>query len=271
MSKNKLVSLVILIMLFIPQIALAGSSNAETNIQTSQVEFSGARFAVHTDAVAGEKRLRLVAPTPSAVITSGLKGKVIVIDPGHGGTDSGTIGPDNTQEKTVTLAVALKVKKLLEQAGTKVYMTRVDDCDVYAPHDSAADELDARVMVGNKNKADAFIDIHANSFSDPKVGGTTTYYYQESAGSQLLAQNLQDSVIAANGLNDRSVQPADFYVLKRTMMPSSLIELAFLSNPDEEKLLNLPQFQQKLAEGIVNGLASFFIQAARLGVEVNDA
>ncbi|MBP2653606.1 MAG: amiC 1 [Firmicutes bacterium] len=206
-------------------------------------------------------------PTPPAVFnfTSGLKGKVIALDPGHGGSDVGAVGPDNIQEKTVTLAVALRVKDLLEQAGAKVYLTRNDDRDVYAPDDSATEELGARVAVGNENKVDVFVDIHANYFGNPKVSGTGTYYYLKSSYDKLLAQSIQDSLVSADGLNDRGIYAANFYVLKHTLMPAVLIELGFLSNPNEEKQLNTPQFQQKLAQGIVNGLDSFFNSAAQQG------
>ncbi|VBB07822.1 n-acetylmuramoyl-l-alanine amidase [Lucifera butyrica] len=197
--------------------------------------------------------------------TPGLRGKVIAIDPGHGGTDSGAIGPDGIMEKTVTLDVALKVKQLLEQAGATVYMSRVTDRDVYAPNDDAIPELAARAAVGNKNKADVFVDIHANSFVNPSVGGTATYYYPKTDYDKLLAQNIQDQVVAINGLTDRGVREANFYVLKHTLMPAFLIEMAFISNPNEEKLLTSPQFQQKMAQGIVNGLDAFFTQAAQLG------
>lgn len=197
--------------------------------------------------------------------TPGLKGKVIVIDPGHGGSDPGAVGPDNIQEKTITLAVALKVKELLEQAGATVVMTRTDDRDVYAPNDSAEDELGARAAVGNKNKADVFVDIHANYFANPQVRGTGTYYYPKSAYDKLLAQSIQNSVVNAGNLNDRGIFQANFYVLKHTLMPAMLIELGFISNPEEERLLDTPQFQQKLAQGIVNGLSNFFVQAAAPG------
>lgn len=207
------------------------------------------------------------APPPALNFTPGLKGKIIAIDPGHGGSDSGAIGPGKTEEKTVTLAVALQVKTLLEQAGAKVYMTRMDDRDVYAPNDSAVDELGARALIGNENKADIFLDIHANSFQNPKVGGTGTYYYQKSIYDKLLAQSLQEGAVNVDGLTNRGIYPANFYVLKHTLMPSSLIELAFISNPNEEIMLNSPPFQQKIAQGIVNGLENFFMQASKVGDE----
>jgi len=204
-------------------------------------------------------------PLPSFSFTAGLKGKVIAIDPGHGGTDVGAIGPDNIQEKTITLAVSLKVKALLEQAGAKVVMTRTDDRDVFAPNDGATEELGARVDVGNKNNADVFVDIHVNSFANPQVSGTGTYYYRKTIYDKLLAQSIQSGAVRAGGLNNRGIYPANFYVLKHTLMPSMLIELGFLSNQEEETLLNTPQLQQKLAQGIVSGLDNFFLQAAKIG------
>lgn len=205
------------------------------------------------------------ATTAKLKITSGLRGKVIALDPGHGGSDSGAIGPSRVQEKTVTLAVAQKVQALLERAGAKVLMTRSDDRDVFAPNDSAVDELRARVQVGTSNNADIFVSIHANSFTSPSVGGTATYYYPKTSYDRVLAQSLQDCIVRADGLDDRSINQANFYVIKRTTMPAALIEMAFISNPGEEKLLTTQQFQQKMAQGIVQGLERFFAQASKMG------
>lgn len=197
--------------------------------------------------------------------TPGLKGKVIVLDPGHGGSDPGAIGLDKTYEKTVTLAVAQRVAALLEKAGAKVVMTRRDDRDVFGAGATAVEELGARTKVANAIKADLFLSIHANAFGNRAVGGTSTHYYQKSRYDKLLAVNLQESLVAAAGLTDRGIQPANFYVVKRTLMPAALVEMAFISNPDEEKLLNTPKFQQQFAQGIVNGLDQFFSQAAVKG------
>ncbi|HEY3423595.1 MAG TPA: N-acetylmuramoyl-L-alanine amidase, partial [Negativicutes bacterium] len=195
----------------------------------------------------------ITKPEPKVMynFTAGLNNKVIAIDPGHGGSDPGAIGANNTQEKTITLAVAQKVKILLEKAGAKVLLTRQTDVDVYGPNASAADELQARAMVANNNKADVFLSIHINSFSNPAVGGTATYYYQKSSYSAMLAQNIQDNLVKTGGLQDRGISSARFYVLKRTEMPAVLAELAFISNPNEETMLNTPQFQQQMAQGIV--------------------
>ncbi|WP_425061328.1 N-acetylmuramoyl-L-alanine amidase family protein [Sporomusa carbonis] len=226
-------------------------------------------FTLRSDAQAN-KPFRVVvdinkpAPVFDFSFTPGLKNKVIAIDPGHGGSDPGAIGPSGYQEKTATLAVAQNVKNLLEKAGARVIMTRQDDRDVYGPNATAVDELKARTTVADSRKADVFISIHANSFTDRAVGGTATYYYQKTRYDAMLARALQTGLIEAGKLQDRRANPANFYVIKRTRMPAALVELAFISNPDEEKLLSSPEFQQKMSLGIVRGLERFFDQAAKL-------
>ncbi len=197
--------------------------------------------------------------------TPGLKGKTIVIDPGHGGSDPGAIGLSGLQEKAVNLAVSLRVKALLDKAGAKVLMTRQDDRDVFGPNASAVDELKARASVANFKKADIFVSIHANAATNRDADGTTTYYFQKTRYDSLLARNLQAGMVQAVGLKDKGFLTANFYVIKRTIMPAALVELAFLSNPAEEKLLANPQIQQKMAEGIVQGMERFFAQAAKGG------
>ena len=206
-------------------------------------------------------------PLPKAEyhFTPGLQNKVIVIDPGHGGSDTGAIGSNKTQEKTITLAVAQRVQALLEKAGAEVLMTRLTDKDVFAPNDSAVDELRARTLIANDNKADVFLSIHIDAFSNPTVGGTGTYYYPKSKYDVMLAQCIQNNLVVAGGLQNRGRRPARFYVLKHTEMPAILTELAFISNPNEEKIINSPQFQQQMAQGIVQGLDVFFALAAKKG------
>lgn len=202
-------------------------------------------------------------PQPDYTFTPGLQNKIIVIDPGHGGSDSGAVGPNQTQEKTITLAVAQKVQTLLEKAGAQVLMTRVDDTDVYGPNASAVNELRARTQVANDNNADLFVSIHINAFSNPTASGTATYYYPKSKYDGMLAQSIQNRLATAGGLQNRGKHPANFYVIKYTTMPAILTELAFISNPNEEEILNSPQFQQQMAQGIVQGLDDFFKKAAK--------
>lgn len=254
-------------------------SFVKKNASSSQIIVALPRMIEETDYkvftlpsdIANNKSFRIVIdinkPVPKASynFTAGLKDKVIVIDPGHGGSDSGAIGPGQTQEKTITLAIGQQVQNLLERAGAKVVMTRQTDVDVYGPNASGAEELGARTKIATNNKADVFVSIHIDAFSNPSVGGITTYYYQKSGYDAMLAQNIQDNLMSSGIMQDRGIKVAGFYVIKRSEMPAVLAELGFISNPEEEKLLNTPKFQQQMAQGIVQGLESFFAQAARRG------
>lgn len=201
---------------------------------------------------------------PEYKYSAGLKNKVIAIDPGHGGSDPGAIGSMGTQEKALTLAIALQTQAMLEQAGAQVIMTRVTDVDVSNPNASDREELQARVAVGNNRRADVFVSIHINASRNGEIGGTTTYFYGKSTYDSLLAQTLQANLVQTCGLTNIGTRTANFYVVKNAAMPAALIELAFISNPQEEKLLNTPQFQQKAAQGIVGGLGDFFSQTAKM-------
>ncbi|HWQ61412.1 MAG TPA: N-acetylmuramoyl-L-alanine amidase [Negativicutes bacterium] len=221
--------------------------------------------------VANKKPFRVVIdvnqplPPVNFTFTPGLKDKLIVLDPGHGGSDPGAVGLSGMTEKEVNLAVAMRVKDLLDKAGAKVVMTHQDDRDVFGPNASAVDELKARATIANFKKADIFVSIHSNAALNRDADGTTTYYFPKSRYDSLLARNLQNGMLQTAGLKDKGFLTANFYVIKRTVMPASLVELAFLSNPNEERLLANPQFQQKMAEGIVQGMDRFFAQAAQMG------
>lgn len=181
-------------------------------------------------------------------------GKKIVIDPGHGGTDPGAVGPTGKQEKDVTLKVGLKVRDLLQSYGFTVIMTRTGD---YRLDENPSTDLLKRAKVANDNNADLFVSIHSNSFSDPSANGTETFYYtSEPIGStaQKLASSIQGKLVSALGLANRRVEPNNLSVLRNTNMPAVLTELAFISNPKEEALLITNDFQDKAARAIVEGI-----------------
>lgn len=199
------------------------------------------------------------APTKSDYKTSGgLKGKVIVIDPGHGGSDPGAIGAAGTREKDITLAISKRVKEYLEDEGAKVYMTRTTDVDVYGPNASDRDELQARVDVGERNNADVFLSLHINSSVNKDIGGFSTYYYPKTNNDLRLAQNVQKKLADNFGVDDFGVRQANFYVVKRISMPAILVEMCFISNPKEEKLMAGSWFQKKTARLIVEGVEQYF-------------
>ena len=191
-----------------------------------------------------------------------LSGKKIVIDPGHGGNDAGAIGPTGVMEKNVTLKVSLELKRLLEAAGAQVIMTRETDTTVSAKGAKASDieELGARCDVANRIGADIFISIHADSFTRPEARGTTGYYYSKSTSGrgQKLADCIRRNLVEQLGTPSRGTQPCNFYVVKHTDMPATLIELGFISNKDEEKLLDSKEGVQKAAQGILDGIEDYF-------------
>ncbi|WP_313991942.1 N-acetylmuramoyl-L-alanine amidase [uncultured Selenomonas sp.] len=195
----------------------------------------------------------------SAII--GLKGKKIAIDPGHGGSDSGAIGPTGIMEKSVTLRVSRELKRLLEAEGASVVLTRTGDTEVSPKGASATsvEELEARCAVANRAQADIFLSIHADAFTNREVKGTTAYYYTKGTKqSKRLADSVRMALIDAIGTLDRGTQTSNFYVVKHTDMPAILVEISFISNPDEEKMMNSEAGIKKIAQGIADGIADYF-------------
>ena len=223
--------------------------------------------------------------------TLGLKIGRIVIDPGHGGHDTGTIGPTGLMEKDLCLDVAVRLGKIIQARlpGTEVVYTRSDD--TFIP-------LEERTRIANESKADLFISIHANSSHDHAARGIETYYLnlkgspdamevaaRENATAQESIHDLEDMVkkiarsekidesreFAADiqeslarriqklnkTVKDRGVRKAPFVVLVGADMPSILTEISFLSNPADERLLKNPEHRQRVAEGLYQGMANY--------------
>lgn len=197
-------------------------------------------------------------PVASDVALSNVKNKIITIDPGHGGSDSGAVGPNGYTEKEGAFAISQKVASILNQSGAKVVMTRDSDVDVYGPNASARNELQARVDVGNNANSDIFVSIHCNAFVNPAANGTQTFYYGSSYQGQRLAQSIQEKMIEANGLRDRGISTCNFYVVKHSYMPAVLIETAFITNYDEEALLSDDEWQTTMAKAIAEGINEYF-------------
>lgn len=199
--------------------------------------------------------------TTEPAFTPGLQGKIIALDAGHGGSDTGAIGPTGVTEKGVTLRVAKALQKLLQAEGATVLMTRTTDTEVSPKKANASDveELQARCDVGNDGNADIFISMHMDSFTNSTPSGTTGYYYTKgSKASQRLAQYVSEGVVTALGTGNRGTKSCNFYVVKHTDMPATLVEMAFISNDKEEKLMNSEAGINRAAEGILNGLRRFF-------------
>jgi N-acetylmuramoyl-L-alanine amidase len=184
---------------------------------------------------------------------SPFNGKTVVVDPGHGGSDPGAIGVTGFREKVLNLAVAWLLAEKLEEAGARVVMTRKGD---YAVSNAI------RVKVANDSKGDAYVSIHANSFSNPESNGTETYFspQKNNSADRFLAQQLQRELVTALGFRNRGVKEHNFYILRNTKMPAALVELAFLSNSREEALLKKEETHIKAASALFRGLEAFFIQ-----------
>jgi N-acetylmuramoyl-L-alanine amidase len=226
----------------------------------------------------------------SLIRALGLKIGRIVLDPGHGGHDTGTLGPTGLQEKELVLDVSLRLGKLLEsRLGADVVYTRDDD--TFIP-------LETRTAIANREQADLFVSVHANSSNDPGARGIETYYLnfsssadalevaaRENAVSDQSIHELQDLVkkialkekieesrefagevqhalhaglsVRGASMRDRGVKKAPFIVLIGANMPSILAEISFLSNPSDERRLKTPEYRQKIAESLYRGVARY--------------
>lgn len=184
-----------------------------------------------------------------------LKGKVIVLDPGHGGSNPGATG-SNTRESDNNLAVGLILRDKLVQAGAKVILTRDSDRTVAPEGSTLGQELKARVDIAESNNADIFVSIHTNDNSDQNITGAMTFY--NSSQSQTLASDVQSGLIKQTGAVDKGTSTATYYVLRNTSMPSVLVEMGFISNPNEAARLSDRSYRNSIAQGICNGLAEYF-------------
>lgn len=191
-----------------------------------------------------------IATTPP-IDSLGSEGKkIVVIDAGHGDYATGTIGASNTLEKNFNLAVALKVEAILkQQSKVDVVMTRSDDTYV---------TLNGRPKIANDIHADAFISIHANAATTKPspVTGTESYYYNDLSLS--LATVMHKHLMEATEFKDRGVKTNRFVVLKRAEMPATLLEIGFISNAEQEAILFTDSFQDRVAQGIVDGINDYF-------------
>ncbi|RPF49680.1 N-acetylmuramoyl-L-alanine amidase [Thermodesulfitimonas autotrophica] len=177
----------------------------------------------------------------------------VCLDPGHGGYDPGAVGPGGLKEKDVTLAVALRAGFYLQESGAEVFFTRASDRVSWLPE--VGRDLAARVEIANRGQADLYLSIHCNSAPTPEAGGIETYSFRQMGKAAEVARLIQAELVRELGLRDRGVKTAGFYVLRHTAMPAVLTELAFISNPREEKLLSDPGFQERAAKALARAVA----------------
>lgn len=187
-------------------------------------------------------------PNSSAPLPTIQNGRnVVIIDPGHGGSDPGAVGIGNIHEADVVLEIAQQVASILEQQGVQAIMTRTSNVDV---------ELEPRVAMAEQANASLFVSIHANAIdmSRPEVNGTSTYYF---SSGESLAQVVQDSIVQALGMKDRGIHSARFYVLRKTSMPAILVETAFVTGAEDAKNLADSNWRSQMATAIANGVLQY--------------
>ena len=235
--------------------ASSGGSNIDFGHGTGSSDDSG------SSSDNGQSSSGMTRSRSQSSAAPGIDGKRIVIDPGHGGSDTGAIGPTGVTEKSIALRIAKRLKVLLEAEGAEVILTRTEDTEVSPKKAKATDveELQARCDIANQNAADIFLSIHLDAFSGPEAHGTTGYYYEMgSADSTRLADCVKRGVLRRLGTLDRGTKPCAFYVCRHTDMPAMLLETAFVSNPREEQMMNSDEGVENAAQGIAAGIAEYF-------------
>ncbi|RCW51969.1 N-acetylmuramoyl-L-alanine amidase [Paenibacillus prosopidis] len=181
--------------------------------------------------------------------SKGLKGKVIVIDPGHGGDDPGAIGTKyESNEKKLNLSTSLYLEDELRSRGARVLMTRTKD--------EEKPELSHRVKISESAGADAFVSIHYNS-SENNTSGILTFYYSETK-DRPLARAIENRLADGIGLKSNGISFGNLHVLRENDTVSSLVELGFLTNSKDESIVRGSDYQKKAAKAIANGLEDYF-------------
>lgn len=265
-----------------PATALEGGGRAVV------VSLPGARLLaadlppyVQAEQTDGNLRIRIPSVRPYALkrveggydvvfYAPGLKGKLVMVDAGHGGAEPGAIAASGLQEKEVNLAVALKLRQLLEAQGARVVMTRTSDdrampkerWERLAEPERLRADLDWRAQRANQHQVDLFLSIHSNA--GPRgMGGTETFFSSDNLNherSRELARQVQAELLQALGRRDRDAKDSLFYVVKYADAPAALAELAFLSDPEEAKLLASDAFRQKAAAAMARAVANQFAE-----------
>ena len=177
--------------------------------------------------------------------------------PAHGGDDPGKIGVNQAKEKDVNLEIARKIKKRLEKKGWEVVMTREKDEMLGDPQagNNKIHDMKARVEIINKTMPQAAVSIHQNSYQDEQIRGAQVFYYSHSEEGKRMAEQMQKALLTVDETNTRQAKANDtYYLLKRTEVPTIIVECGFLSNPEEAAKLTDAKYQKKMADAITKGI-----------------
>lgn len=198
--------------------------------------------------------LEVFGPKPKVLAT-------VVLDAGHGGMDPGKVGVAGTLEKELNLAITYRVKRLLEQNNVRVVLTRESDAGLYTEADSNKKSADMRkrIEIIEKEAPELVVSIHQNSYTSPSCKGAQVFYYESSETGKALAELLQSVIkeTLADGNTREAKANGSYYMLKKSVYTSVIVECGFLSNPDEEALLLSEEYQEKIAWAIHLGILQY--------------
>lgn len=183
----------------------------------------------------------------------------VVLDAGHGSSDSGKVGINGVLEKDINLSISKKIKKYLEKKGVRVIMTRDKDESLAEGENGnrKVQDMKARVKRINDTKPDLAVSIHQNSYHEESIHGAQVFYYEHSESGEKDARILQEALLAVDPDNTRQVKAnTTYYLLKRTEVPILIVECGFLSNQEEAEKLASEDYQKEIAKAIANGIES---------------
>lgn len=191
--------------------------------------------------------------------------KTIVIDAGHGGEDGGATSENGISEAQINLKIALNLQKLLEQSGANVILTRSDENAIYdldkkTLREKKVSDIKNRVKIGNNSSADIFVSIHLNKIPQNQYSGWQTFYKDGNEQGKELATSIQNNLNETIQKENKRVpmKISNVYIIKQVEIPTAIVECGFLSNPEEEQILQQEIYQEKLAWGIYNGIIEYF-------------
>lgn len=192
-----------------------------------------------------------------------LSGKMVILDPGHGGIDGGASSKAGLLEKDISLDISLHLRDYLQEAGALVIMTREKDKDLAASdtkkiRSRKVEDLKERVRLINNSDADFFISLHLNAIGEPRWSGAQTFYNRAIEGNDILAKHIQGELVRNLENTTRKAKPIqNVYLIQKASIPGALIEVGFLSNLAEAEALQTDDYQQKVAASIYNGLLRY--------------
>lgn len=195
-----------------------------------------------------------------AVSASGYNGITIVLDAGHGGRDGGSVGVNGTIEKEINLRYTLALKEKLVSAGYRVELTRKTDDGLYleSAKNKKMSDLNARMEIIKRANPNLVISIHMNSFSSQSAHGASTYYRSGDESGQIVSDLIQQSLNTYLGAPSTKGKVGDYYILNESYYTAVLIECGFLSNPEEERLLNTDEYLEKFVDAVYNAILLYF-------------